>query len=154
MAEIHRQTSEPASPNEIAFAGHPTIGSVHAALETGWGRHEIVGADGTRSYNLFGIKAGPGWSGATVDVTTTEYVNGAAQKLVQKFRAYGSYAESFHDYAKLIGSNPRYAEVLRQGQDAAGFARGLQQAGYATDPAYAAKLTRVINHTLAMSRLG
>jgi flagellar protein FlgJ len=77
------------------------------------------------------------------EATTTEYVNGAAQKTVERFRAYSSYAEAFRDYASLLASNPRYAGVLNQ-QDPAGFARGLQQAGYATDPMYAEKLERII----------
>ena len=44
--------------------------------------------------------------------------------------------------------------MLAQGQDASGFANGLQRAGYATDPAYADKLTRVINTTLRLQRAG
>ncbi len=116
-----------------------------AALESGWGKHEMRNADGSATHNLFGIKAGKGWSGPTVEKTTTEYVNGVAQKTTAKFRVYASYAESFKDYAKLIGGNPRYAGVVAQSQDARGFARNLQQAGYATDPAYADKLVRVIN---------
>ena len=116
-----------------------------AALESGWGKHEMRNADGSSTHNLFGVKAGKGWNGATVDKTTTEYVNGVAVKTTAKFRAYSSYAEAFKDYAKLIGGNPRYAGVLAQAQDAQGFARGLQQAGYATDPSYADKLVRVIN---------
>lgn len=115
-----------------------------AALETGWGRAEIRGADGQNSYNLFGIKAGPGWKGKTVDIVTTEYVDGKPQKQVDSFRAYDSYADSFHDYARLLRSNPRYQNVIAQAQDAAGFAQGLQQAGYATDPNYAQKLLSVI----------
>lgn len=115
-----------------------------AALETGWGRSEIRGADGRNSHNLFGIKAGPGWTGRSVDVVTTEYVDGRPQKQVERFRAYDSYADSFRDYARLLRSNARYAEVMARGQDAAGFTRGLQQAGYATDPAYASKLLGVI----------
>lgn len=114
-----------------------------AALETGWGKSEPRLADGRQSYNLFGIKAGKGWSGATTEATTTEYVDGVAQKQVERFRAYGSYAEAFRDYAHLLASNPRYAGVVGS-QDAAAFARGLQQAGYASDPMYAAKLTRII----------
>lgn len=114
-----------------------------AALETGWGRSELRFSDGTPTYNLFGIKAGRNWQGAVAEATTTEYVNGVAQKSVERFRAYSSYAEAFRDYASLLASNPRYAEVLNQ-QDAAGFARGLQKAGYATDPMYAAKLERII----------
>ncbi len=68
-----------------------------AALETGWGRKEIRHGDGSPSFNLFGIKAGGQWKGPTAEVTTTEYVNGKAQKVVARFRAYGSYAESFAD---------------------------------------------------------
>ncbi len=115
-----------------------------AALETGWGRSEIRGADGENSYNLFGIKAGGSWKGRTVDIVTTEYVNGKPQKQVDTFRAYDSYADSFRDYANLLRANPRYRNVLAQGQDATGFAQGLQQAGYATDPNYAQKLAGVI----------
>jgi flagellar protein FlgJ len=115
-----------------------------AALETGWGKAEIRGADGTNSHNLFGIKAGAGWQGKTVDIVTTEYVKGQPQKQVETFRAYDSFADSFRDYATLLRSNARYQNVIAQGRDAAGFAQGLQQAGYATDPAYASKLMGVI----------
>lgn len=123
-----------------------------AALESGWGKSEIRAADGAPSYNLFGIKAGPGWTGKTTSVTTTEYVNGVARKQVEKFRAYDSYAEGFSDYARLIANNPRYAAAVKPGNDAAGFAQGLARGGYATDPAYAAKLTRVINSNLFAQR--
>ncbi len=123
-----------------------------AALETGWGRKEIRHADGTSSFNLFGVKAGGGWKGAVAEVMTTEYINGRAQKVVAKFRAYGSYAESFADYARLMKDSPRYAQVVAKADTAAGFAKGLQRAGYATDPAYADKLTRVINTTLRLQR--
>ncbi|MHB1093210.1 flagellar assembly peptidoglycan hydrolase FlgJ [Thiobacillus sp.] len=115
-----------------------------AALETGWGRSEIRGADGQNSHNLFGIKAGGAWKGRTVDIVTTEYVNGKPQKQVDSFRAYDSYADAFRDYASLLRGNARYQNVIAQGQDAAGFAQGLQQAGYATDPGYAQKLMGVI----------
>ncbi len=115
-----------------------------AALETGWGRTEIRGPGGENSHNLFGIKAGADWKGRTVDIVTTEYVNGRPQKQVDTFRAYDSYADSFRDYANLLRGNARYQNVIAQGQDAAGFAQGLQRAGYATDPAYASKLMGVI----------
>jgi len=115
-----------------------------AALETGWGKAEIRGADGLNSHNLFGVKAGGAWRGRTVDIVTTEYVNGKPQKQVDSFRAYDSYADAFRDYANLLRANPRYRNVIAQGQDAAGFAQGLQQAGYATDPNYAQKLMSVI----------
>jgi flagellar protein FlgJ len=118
-----------------------------AALESGWGKREIKFADGSTSHNLFGVKATANWKGPTVDAVTTEYVGGVAKKTTEKFRAYASYAESFADYAKLIGNNPRYAATLKSG-DAAQFAQSLQKAGYATDPNYASKLTAVIAQTL------
>ncbi|HEY9109256.1 MAG TPA: flagellar assembly peptidoglycan hydrolase FlgJ [Roseateles sp.] len=120
-----------------------------AAHESGWGKREITGTDGTKSHNVFGIKATPGWTGRTVDVKTTEVINGQAVKVTAKFRAYGSYDEAFKDYARLISSNDRYAKVVAQAQNgnAAGFARGLQQAGYATDPAYAEKIAKTIQTT-------
>jgi flagellar protein FlgJ len=133
-----------------------------AAHETGWGRKEIRHADGTPAFNLFGIKAGAGWRGPVAEVTTTEYVAGTPRKTVEKFRAYGSYAESFADYARLMKDSPRYggvvarvsalAAVHKETEAAAGFAHGLQRAGYATDPAYADKLGRVINTTLRLQR--
>jgi peptidoglycan hydrolase FlgJ len=79
-------------------------------------------------------------------------VNGQAQKVTARFRAYASYAESFADYAQLMKNSPRYAGVVAQGGSASGFAQGLQRAGYATDPAYADKLARVINTTLRVQR--
>ena len=114
-----------------------------AALETGWGKSEPRHANGRPSFNLFGIKAGRSWTGAVVEASTTEIVDGQAQRQVERFRAYNSYAEAFKDYANLLTANPRYAAVLGS-QDAGGFARALQQAGYATDPMYAAKLERII----------
>lgn len=126
----------------------------HSALESGWGRSEIRKADGSSSYNLFGIKAGKNWNGATVDASTTEYVDGQAQQVVERFRAYGSYEEGFRDYANLLRNNSRYSGVIGS-QDGTEFARRLQQAGYATDPMYADKLSRIINGpTLRQALIG
>lgn len=115
----------------------------HAALETGWGKSEPRRADGSPSFNLFGIKAGANWRGQTVEATTTEVIAGVAQRSTERFRAYGSYAEAVNDYAQLLTNNPRYAAVLGA-REPARFAQGLQSAGYATDPLYAAKLERII----------
>ena len=130
-----------------------------AAHESGWGRQEIRNADGSSAKNLFGIKAGAGWNGPVAEITTTEYVDGVAQKVTAKFRAYASYEESFRDYARMLKESPRYAAVAAQAAQgaastasAAGFAQGLQRAGYATDPAYADKLARVINTTMRVQR--
>lgn len=124
-----------------------------AGHETGWGKFEIKQKGGAPSFNLFGIKAGAGWTGKVAEVTTTEYVNGMAEKKVAKFRAYDSYEDSFKDYARMISDSPRYAKVKAQTGSAHAFASGLQKAGYATDPEYAAKLSRAINTTLQLRRV-
>ena len=131
-----------AASRETGIPAHFILGQ--AALESGWGRAEPRGSDGTPSHNLFGIKAGRAWNGSSVEAATTEYVNGVAQKTVERFRAYPSYADAFLDYARLLKTQPRYAGIL-EASDANTFARGLQQAGYATDPMYADKLARIIN---------
>lgn len=118
-----------------------------AALESGWGKYEIRHPDNSPSHNLFGIKAGSSWKGATVETITTEYINGAPQKSIEKFRAYSSYEEGFRDYANLLSNNPRYENVLNS-ENAADFAHGLQRAGYATDPQYADKLLRILNTSI------
>ena len=115
----------------------------HSALESGWGKSEIRAADGSSTYNIFGIKAGRSWRGPSAEVQTTEYIDGVAQTMKEKFRVYGSYGEAFRDYANLLRNNPRFSGVIGQ-QDGAQFARSLQQSGYATDPLYADKLSRII----------
>ena len=124
-----------------------------AALETGWGKREIRDAEGQSSFNLFGIKAGTAWTGPTVSATTTEYGEQGKVKIVDKFRAYGSYQAAFEDWAKLMSHSPRYGQVLKSGGSISEFASSLQKAGYATDPAYASKLTRVIEQALSARRL-
>ena len=147
-----QQHTEAAAQAEAATGIPAAFMIAQAAHETGWGRKEIKHADGAPANNLFGIKAGANWTGPVAEVTTTEYIGGVARKVTAKFRAYASHAESFADYARLIKDSPRYAGVVAQGSSAAGFAQGLQKAGYATDPAYAEKLTRVINTTLRLQR--
>ncbi len=123
-----------------------------AGHESAWGQREIRLPDGSSSFNVFGIKAGAGWNGKVAEVSTTEYVNGQAQKTVARFRAYDSYEASFQDYAKLINNSPRYAQAKQQTGSVTAYASGLQRAGYATDPSYAAKLSQAINSTLRLQR--
>ncbi|GKS86770.1 flagellar assembly peptidoglycan hydrolase FlgJ [Acidovorax sp. SUPP1855] len=122
-----------------------------AGHETGWGKSEIRSKDGDNSFNLFGIKAGKGWTGKVAEITTTEYIGGVPRKVTAKFRAYDSYEDSFKDYAKLINDNPRYEKAREKTHSAVAYATELQKAGYATDPEYASKLSRAINSTLRVS---
>ncbi len=115
-----------------------------AGLETGWGKSQPKTAEGASSHNLFGIKAGRRWAGTVAPAKTTEYVESSAIQSTERFRAYGSYADSFQDFVRLLKNNQRYADALAHGGDARGYAQSLQRAGYATDPAYADKLMRAI----------
>ena len=115
-----------------------------AALETGWGRHIMPGPGGQPSYNLFGIKADPSWDGQLVYTNTLEYRDGVALKTRSAFRAYGSFTESFSDYVDFLKVNPRYQRALAAASDPEAFVEELQRAGYATDPAYAAKLKSIL----------
>lgn len=114
-----------------------------AALETGWGAHVMPDRQGDNSYNLFGIKANGGWQGDQVSRPTLEFENGVPRPQTAQFRAYSDVSSTFADYADFLTDNPRYADVSGHGNDVAGFANALQSAGYATDPQYAEKLTRV-----------
>jgi flagellar protein FlgJ len=135
LPAAQRASQESGVPAQLIMA--------QAALESGWGRREIRGDDGRPSFNLFGIKADRSWRGPVIEASTTEYVNGVAQKTRASFRAYASYEEAFSDHGKFLTTNPRYANVL-SAQDPADAAHGLQQAGYATDPHYGGKLIRIM----------
>jgi flagellar protein FlgJ len=121
----------------------PELVQAHAALESGWGQRPIRAGDGASSHNLFGIKASGKWDGAVAESATTEYVGGAALKTKERFRAYPDAASAFRDYARMLLDNPRYKGAIGAGSDAHAFAQGLAKGGYATDPAYAAKLARL-----------
>jgi len=114
-----------------------------AALETGWGRAQLVDRSGRNSHNLFNIKAGRGWTGKTVSLPVREYESGRRVVRHETFRAYDSYREAFADYARLLTENKRYQRVLGE-EDPARFAYGLQRAGFATDPAYGRKIVSII----------
>jgi len=115
-----------------------------AALETGWGAHVMPGPGGS-SNNLFGIKAGGSWGGDSIRKPTLEFSAGVAKKEVASFRAYPDLESTFDDYAQFIESNARYQAVPNHGNDVSGFANALQESGYATDPNYAEKISRVLN---------
>lgn len=123
---------------------NPAVLVAQAALETGWGKHSMKYSNGQQSHNLFGIKADSRWEGKTVSVMTTEYADGIVTRQRANFRAYDSPKESFNDYVDFIKTSPRYQEALGQANNTYGYIRGLQEAGYATDPAYANKIMQIL----------
>lgn len=118
----------------------PAIILAVGALESGWGRSELA----TQGKNHFGMK-GKGTAGAKYCSGTQEYVKGKALRVNACFRAYDTEEESFHDFADWLRSEQRYATLFNHSwQDYESWAHGLQEAGYATDPAYARKLIGVV----------
>jgi flagellar protein FlgJ len=138
LASIKPWAEETASKLGVS----PDVVAAHAALESGWGQQPLR-KGGADTNNLFGIKAGGNWRGAVAAATTTEYEQGAMLKKTERFRSYPDTASAFRDYADLLSSNPRYQAALNTGNDARAFATGLARGGYATDPAYADKLSKL-----------
>lgn len=101
-------------------------------FESGAGRSELT----RRGNNHFGIKC-HGWTGRTT------YHDD--DKNNECFRAYDSAYESFEDHSKFLTGSQRYRSLFRLKQtDYKGWARGLKDAGYATNPQYANKLIEII----------
>ncbi|MTW11443.1 mannosyl-glycoprotein endo-beta-N-acetylglucosamidase [Pseudoduganella eburnea] len=107
-----------------------------AALESSWGAR-------APGFNLFGVKPGPAWKGATVLVDTHEFVSGVRTPVKCAFRAYGNWSACIEDHADFFRQNPRYKKCFLEGTGE-GWAHAVAAAGYATDPAYADKLIAIM----------
>lgn len=116
-----------------------------SALESGWGSKVASDSRGATSHNLFGIKADRSWQGPVAGSKTIEFEGGVAVQQRANFRKYDNLSESFSDYVKFLQSNPRYESALAEASDSNQFGTALQDAGYATDPAYATKIQAVMN---------
>ena len=145
IEEFVNTLAEPANNAAKALGIDPQVLLAQSALETGWGKHVMKDGAGQSSHNMFGIKASHGWQGKTVSVQTVEYEQGVAQKRQATFRAYDSYEDSFNDYVQFLKQNPRYETALSHINSNEAFVKGLQKAGYATDPAYAQKIMSILS---------
>lgn len=102
-------------------------------LESGAGRSELV----QNSNNHFGIKCHTDWKG--------EKVYKADDTLNDCFRKYKKAEESFEDHSRFLAEKQRYKPLFAlELTDYRGWAKGLQQLGYATDKAYANKLIKIV----------
>lgn len=126
-------------------ARFPELVAAQWALESGYGK-TMSGRN-----NPFGLK------GAGTKKPTTEYVNGKPVQRIEEFRDFGSLDEAvsylvsrwYQDYVTPKGK--KYQGVNRAG-DREAAARALVKEGYATDPAYAEKLIRLMNENAGPQR--
>lgn len=117
---------------------YPSVMLAQAALESNFGESQL-----SFDYNnYFGIKAHD--HHRSVNLTTTEYYDGNETTIRDYFCVYSSPEDCIEDYAKLLTENENYAQAVGAKSPAIA-ARALQEAGYATDPAYASKLISIIN---------
>ena len=114
-----------------------------AALESGWGQKVASDENGNPSHNLFGIKSF-GEDVESVDILTTEYIDGKPEKIVDQFRVFKNPADAVDGFADFILENPRYKKALEHASDPTRFLEELQRAGYATDPKYATKAISIL----------
>jgi len=126
----------------------PKVLLAQAALETGWGKFLIQRGEGGSSHNLFNIKADSRWDGDRVVAKTLEFKDGVPAQEQAAFRAYGNYEQSFRDYISFLKNSPRYQLALQSAGDPYAYVQQLQQAGYATDPKYAEKITNILDGEL------
>lgn len=127
-----------------AYGVLPSIIIGQAILESNWGQSQLA----SEYNNLFGIKAYG--DGPSVHMETEEYVNETWITINGEFRAYSSWEESMDDHTQLFVNGVSWNQqlyhqvLLAQGYREA--ANALQEAGYATDPDYAAKIINMIEN--------
>lgn len=124
----------------------PEVAAAQAALESRYGRSLLA----KRANNLFGIKAGPSWSGEVLELPTREFDPERGWiKVVARWRKYPDWTACFEDYGAIIARLSWYrdaVEAARRG-DARAFLKGLLarpgEPGWATDPNYEEKVLAV-----------
>lgn len=102
-------------------------------LESGAGTSMLA----QKANNHFGIKTGGTWTGP--------YLTKDDDAKSERFRKYESVEEGFEDHSRFLAERQRYASLFNlDPTDYKAWARGLKEAGYATNPEYANKLISLI----------
>lgn len=109
-----------------------SITLAQAILESGDGKSDLA----VKSNNHFGIKCHSNWNGEKVFHDDDE--------LGECFRAYSNVYQSFEDHSIFL-LKERYSDLFKLDiEDYKSWAKGLKKAGYATNPAYAKQLIKII----------
>ncbi len=140
-ADDYIQTYASLALEEMHYAGIPaSITLAQGLLESGCGNSRLS----MEGNNHFGIKCKDYWTGDTLMVLDDDY-NADKELIASCFRAYESPSDSYRDHSDFLRSNVRYANLFTLNRDDyTGWAIGLQQCGYATNPQYANLLSALI----------
>ena len=112
-----------------------SIKMAQGILESGYGNGTLA-RQGNTHFNIK-VKASDNWRGGVV------YADDDSPN--EAFRAYDTAEDSWVDHSEYLDKQPRYDSLFRyDATDYRSWARGLKNAGYATDPLYAEKLIRLI----------
>lgn len=102
-------------------------------LESGAGQSRLA----KEANNHFGIKCHKDWTGETI-----HHDDDALQEC---FRKYTQAKQSYDDHSLFLTTRDRYAFLFKLDKtDYASWAKGLKEAGYATDPKYPERLIKII----------
>jgi LysM repeat protein len=102
-------------------------------LESRYGNSPLA----IKANNHFGIKCHSSWTGPT-------FIQDDDKKN-ECFRKYDNAIDSYTDHSRFIKNGSRYSFLFElKTTDYKGWAKGLKQAGYATDPNYPKRLTDLI----------
>lgn len=142
----------PAQSSELQTGVPASITIAQGILESAWGKHHVGSAN-----NYFGVKAQEDQKGVVgygsiatgyVDTKTKEHIGGKDITITDHFRSYKNMTDSFTDHGMFIKNNVRYRAALdayAKTGDAKAFAKGLQEAHYATDINYAKTLIKIMD---------
>lgn len=119
-----------------------SISIAQAILESDWGKSELA----TEYHNLFGVKGSNSEQSALLE--TQEFVEGEWLTIQAYFKVYPNYAASIEDHTRLMVEgvtwNPTLYHPVLAADTYQEAAYALQEAGYATDPTYPAKIIDII----------
>ena len=120
--------------SEMQRTGVPaSITLAQGLLESAAGESALA----VKANNHFGIKCHNDWRG--------KKMHRDDDKVGECFRVYPNVEASYRDHSDFLRFRDRYKKLFElQPTDYMGWARGLKEAGYATDPNYADKLIKVI----------
>ncbi|WOP18232.1 glucosaminidase domain-containing protein [Raineyella sp. LH-20] len=138
-----KQTVDAAQGVQREYKVPASVAMAQSILESGWGDSTL-----SRTYhNYFGIKCTSQKSRfqqGCVSLKTNEYTSSGTTTIVDGFRTYATTADSFSDYGLLLSSLSRYRAAFSHTDDPDQFIRAIAAGGYATDPAYADSVIRIM----------